>query len=426
MRAEIIAIGSELLTPDRADSNSLFLTARLNRLGIEVARKTIVGDQHEDLRDTFRGALDRAELVVTSGGLGPTLDDLTREALADLLGRKLVPNAGVLAAIEARFRKLGRVMAEVNKRQALVIEGADVLENARGTAPGLWLEVNGRVVVLLPGPPHELEALFVEKVEPRLSRLAGSVRLHARELRTVGLTESDLEQRIAPIYSSYRDAQTTVLAAPGEIQVHLRVWSPDSAAAEAMLDEMTARIAEALGENLFTTTGDSLEKIVARQLTEHVATLAAAESCTGGLLAERVTRIPGSSAYFLGGVVCYSNALKISLAGVPAALIEAHGAVSSEVARALAEGIRRKTGATLGLGITGIAGPGGGSPEKPVGTVHIALAAPECTTERGLRFPGDRERVRWHASQIALDLVRRYFLSLAGVSLPGAHARPSP
>ena len=410
MQAEIIAVGSELLTPDRIDTNSLFLTQRLNHLGIAVARKTVVGDQHEHVRDAFRCALDRVELVVASGGLGPTLDDLTREAVAELLSRKLVLNTSVLQNIEARFRRLGRTMPEVNKRQAMVPEGADLLENSRGTAPGLWLESAGRFIVLLPGPPHELKAMFTEKVEPRLERLAGTTRLFYREMRTAGLTESEVEQRTAPIYTQYGNVQTTILTAPGEIQLHLRVWSSDHATAEHTLDEMVERITFALGENVFTSNGQKLEEIVAHELTLNQATVATAESCTGGLLAERLTRVPGSSSYFLGGVVCYSNDLKTAWADVPAELIESKGAVSPEVAQALAQGIRRRIGAVLGIGITGIAGPSGGSPEKPVGLVYIALADANGSRDRTLRFPGDRERIRWHASQAALDMLRRYFI----------------
>jgi len=409
MKAEIIAVGSELLTPDRMDTNSLFLTERLNQLGIEVLRKVVVGDQHDNVRDAFDEALGRVELVISSGGLGPTQDDLTRETVAELLGRKLVLNESVLRKIEERIRRLGRNMAQVNTRQAMVPEGADILENARGTAPGLWIESAGHIAVLLPGPPHELKAMFTERVEPRLARMAGGVKLFRRELRTTGLTESEVEERIAPIYTLYKDTQTTILAAPGEIQIHLRVWSADAAASEKQLDELVAGITTSLGMNIFTTESLSLEEVTARELTLHRATIAAAESCTGGLFAERLTRIAGSSAYFVGGVVCYSNTLKTAFADVPAALIESKGAVSPEVARALAEGIRRRTGATLGVGITGIAGPGGGSAEKPVGLVHIALADANTTIDRTLRYPSDRERVRWYASQTALDMVRRYF-----------------
>jgi nicotinamide-nucleotide amidase len=410
MKAEIIAVGSELLTPDRLDTNSLFLTSRLNRLGIEVVRKTVVGDQFADLHDAFLDAMDRAELVISSGGLGPTEDDLTREAVADLLGRRLELNAQVMRRIEARLRLFGRPVSEKNARQAMVPEGATVLENARGTAPGLWLEARGRIVVLLPGPPHELKAMFGEQVEPRLERCAGGVRLYARELRVAGMGESDVDQRIAPIYTRHPNVQTTILTAPGEIQIHLRTWSADAAAAEATLQQLQESIVMALGEIIFSVKGEDMEDVVARELTLNQATIATAESCTGGLLAERLTRIPGSSSYFLGGVVSYSNALKSAWVDVPAEIIEARGAVSVEVAMALADGIRRRTGATLGAGITGIAGPAGGSPEKPVGTVHVALADAAGSKQRSLFFPGDRDRIRWMATQTALDMVRRYFL----------------
>jgi nicotinamide-nucleotide amidase len=410
MKAEIIAVGSELLTPDRLDTNSLYITGRLNRLGIAVERKTVVADEHQQLRDAFKESLSRADLVIATGGLGPTEDDLTREAISDTLGRKLALNHDVLRVIEARFRRMGRPMAERNARQAMVPQGASVLENSRGTAPGLWIEADGHIVVLLPGPPHELQGIFVEQVEPRLARLAGGIRLYARELRTVGVPESDLDERIAPIYKRYGDVQTTILAGLGEIQIHLRTWSKDAQAAELMLDEIVKQIALKLGESIFTVSGQSLEEIVAAELTKNRATIATAESCTGGLLAERLTRIPGSSSYFLGGVVCYSNELKTAWADVPAALIETRGAVSPEVAQALATGIRLRTGATIGVGITGIAGPGGGTPEKPVGLVYIALADVAGFKEHTGRFPGDRERIRWFASQTALDMVRRYFL----------------
>ena len=410
MKAEIIAVGSELLTPDRVDTNSLFLTARLNQLGIEVTRKTVVGDDLAPLRNAFDEAAKRVELIIASGGLGPTEDDRTRDAVADLLGRKLARDPAVMRMIEARFRKIGRVMSEVNARQAMVPEGAMVLENDRGTAPGLWLESNGHIVILLPGPPHELKAMFSAQVEPRLARLATGVRLMSRELRVAGMGESDVDQRIAPIYTRHNDVQTTILTAPGEIQIHLRAWTQDTAAAERQLQGIVESIVLTLGEAVFTTAGESMEEVVARELTMHHATIATAESCTGGLLAERLTRISGSSAYFLGGVVSYSNTLKSAWVDVPAEIIESRGAVSSEVAVALADGIRRRTGATLGVGITGVAGPTGGTPEKPVGTVHVAIADASGSKERGVHYPGERDRIRWQASQTALDLVRRYFL----------------
>jgi nicotinamide-nucleotide amidase len=411
MKAEIIAVGSEMLTPYRADTNSLLLTDELNKLGIEVTRKVIVGDDRAGLREAFREALEHAEVVVAIGGLGPTEDDVTREAVAEVLGRKLQLNEELVKSLEARFRRYGRPMAENNKRQAMVPEGAIVLENKRGSAPGLWLEERGRVVILLPGPPHELKAMIEHQVRPRLEKLTGATRLYARELRVAGLPESEVDALVAPIYTGYADAQTTILAAPGEIQIHLRAWSADATAANRMLDEMAERLRFALGEAVFTTKGEEMEAVVAIALIQNLATIAVAESCTGGLVAQRLTSIPGSSSYFLGGAVCYSNELKSAWAGVPAELIAAKGAVSAEVATALAEGIRRQTGATLGLGITGIAGPGGGTPEKPVGTVHIALSNGTATKERGMHFPGDRERVRNYAAQTALDFVRRYFLA---------------
>ena len=410
MRAEIIAIGSELLTPYRLDTNSLFLTDGLNQVGIRVVHKAVVGDSLDDMRASFRQALDRADLIVACGGLGPTDDDRTREAVADLLGRKLELNQSVLRHIQELFRRFGRVMPEINRRQAMVPEGATVIPNPRGSAPGLWIEASGHILILLPGVPSELRAMFEQEVRPRLTRLGHDERLFTRDLRITGLPESEVEQRVSPLYALYPDTETTILASPPGIQLHPRVWSRDPAQANQILDEMVKRMALALGEHLYSTEGETLEQVVARALTENRATIAVAESCTGGLLAERLTNIPGSSSYFLGGVVCYSNELKSALVNVPAELIESKGAVSPEVALALAEGIRKTTGATIGVGVTGIAGPGGGTPEKPVGLVHIGIADERGPRERRFQFPGDRERIRMHASQTALDSVRRYFL----------------
>jgi competence/damage-inducible protein CinA-like protein len=410
MRAEIIAIGSELLTPYRLDTNSLFLTDGLNQVGIRVVHKAVVGDSLDDMRASFQHAMERADLIVACGGLGPTDDDRTREAVADLLGRKLQLNEEVLRHIQELFRRLGRVMPEINKRQAMVPEGATVLQNPRGSAPGLWLEAGGHIIVLVPGVPSEMRAMFEQEVRPRLTRLGHDERLFTRDLRITGLPESEVEQRVSPLYALYPDTETTILASPPGIQLHPRVWTNDAAKANQILDEMVKRMALALGEHLYSTEGETMEEVVARVLTENRATIAVAESCTGGMLAERLTNIPGSSSYFLGGVVCYSNELKSSLVGVPGELIEAKGAVSSEVALALADGIRKNTGATIGVGVTGIAGPGGGTPEKPVGLVHIGIADERGPRERRFQFPGDRERIRKHATQTALDSVRRYFL----------------
>jgi len=421
MKAEIIAVGSELLTPDRLDTNSLFLTEELNKLGVEVVRKSVVGDNRDDLLAAFRESLNRVELVIGCGGLGPTEDDLTRETVAELLGRKLVRDPAILQAIEARFRSFKREMPEINARQAMVPEGAEALDNPRGTAPGLWIEDRGRMVALLPGPPREMKPMFLEHVLPRLARRVSGVRVVHRELRVTGLGESHVEQRIAPIYKRYPDVNTTVLAAPGEVQVHLRMWTDDFAHADRILDEIVQGFDIALTDRIFSRDGSTLDEVVAQLLLLNNATISAAESCTGGLFAQRLTSIAGSSAYFLGGVVCYSNELKTAWADVPASLIQAKGAVSAEVATALADGIRHRAGSLIGVGITGIAGPGGGSDEKPVGTVHIAISTAAGVKERLVHFPGDREMIRIQASQAALDMVRIHFLYSGTQSPHGSH-----
>jgi len=410
MKAEIILVGSELLTPDRVDTNSLFLTAQLNRLGVEVVRKTTVGDDADNLARVFRAGLEGSEIVIASGGLGPTEDDLTRETLATVLRRPLVQNDDIVKDLEAKFQRFGRAMPQINLKQAQVPVGATILPNPRGTAPGLWVEDGAKIVVLLPGPPKELEPMFTEQVVPRLETRVSGARLYARELRVTGMGESAVDQAIAPIYKGYRDVQTTLLHTIGEIQVHLRLWSEDTGAAVKRLDEIVERIALALGESLFTKTGESMEEVVARELTWHGATIAVAESCTGGMVGERLTRLPGSSSHFVGGVITYSNDLKSNWLDIQPDLINAHGAVSAEVAKAMAQNVRQRAGTTLGLSVTGIAGPTGATEGKPVGTVHIALADANGAEEKGFRFPGDRDRVRGQSAMAALDMVRRYFL----------------
>jgi nicotinamide-nucleotide amidase len=407
MDAEIIAVGSELLTPYRQDTNSLYLTERLNSLGIDVKLKTLVGDDAERLSEVFRAALGRSRLILMTGGLGPTEDDVTRQVVAEVLGRQLREDPEVRRRLEERFARLGRSMSENNLRQALVPEGAEWLENKRGTAPGLWIEHEAIVILLLPGPPKELEAMFESACLPRLSRLAEGQCMRTRVYKAVGLAESEVDQQIARLYKDYPNPSTTILAMPGTIEVHLRARASNEAEANALLDELGDKIEAALGDHVFSTKGESLEEIVGMYLVMRQKTLAVAESCTGGLLSERLTQIPGSSNYYLGGAVCYSNELKTRLAGVPPNLIEENGAVSKPVALALAEGIRKRTGASIGVGITGIAGPGGSSAEKPVGQVFIALADERGTQVREFRFPGDRERIRFWSTQAALEMLRR-------------------
>lgn len=407
MDAEIIAVGSELLTSNRQETNSLYLTQKLNALGIEVRFKTIVGDNAEHLAQVFRAALGRSRLIFLTGGLGPTEDDLNRQVVAEVLGRPLHEVPEIRRRIEERFARFGRTMSENNARQALVPEGAEWLENKLGTAPGLWISHQSVAVVLLPGPPKELEAMFEATCAPRLASLATGECLRSRVYKTVGLAESEVDQRIAPLYKNYQNPRTTILATPGVIEIHLQARATNDVEANELLDQLGDRIEAALGEYVFSSGGESLEEVVGMYLVMRQKTVAVAESCTGGLLSERLTRVPGSSNYFLGGMVCYSNELKATLAGVPADLIAEHGAVSLAVAQAMAEGVRKRTGASLGIDITGVAGPGGGTPEKPVGLVFIALADENGTQIREFRFPGDRERVRHWATQLALEAVRR-------------------
>jgi nicotinamide-nucleotide amidase len=411
--AEIIAVGSELLTPFRIDSNSLFLTRRLNDAGLVVRAKSIVGDDRPALAAIVRAALDRADLVITTGGLGPTDDDVTREVIAGVLGLPLEENAGVLAGIRSRFDRRRVPMPEINRRQALVPRGARVLDNTNGTAPGLWIDAGTRVVVLLPGPPRELEPMFEAGVAPHLVSPGGARHLRRRVLRVTGRSESQVEEVAQPIYSTLGDAgvpiDTTILASPGLIELHLQATGPDAALLDRRLDEGRAALAAALGDVVFSDDGRSLESVVGDLLRARGLRLAVAESCTGGLVLGRLTDVPGSSAWVAGGVVAYANDVKTGVLGVPAGLIADHGAVSEPVAVAMAEGVRARLGADIAVSVTGIAGPGGGSAAKPVGTVVIAVSAAK-TDVRTFSFTGDREMVRRHSSAAALDMVRRALL----------------
>ncbi|MGA8151060.1 MAG: competence/damage-inducible protein A [Terriglobales bacterium] len=411
MNAEIIAIGSELLTPYRQDTNSLYLTEKLNQLGVEVIFKTIAGDNLKHLIQAASQALARANILIFTGGLGPTEDDLTREAVAETLGLSLRRDPEIVAGIEQRFAARGWRMAANNIKQADVISGATVLPNANGTAPGQWItgkyDAQEKIIVLLPGPPHEMRALFEQQCIDRLRAKVPPQFIAIRELRIAGMGESACDARVAPIYKQFTDVQTTILAGAGEIQLHLKTRADSLDAAQMRVDQLAEQIETELGDFVFSDNGDSMEQIVGYYLQMRNATLAVAESCTGGLVGERITSIGGSSRYFVGGAIVYSNQLKTMLAGVPAEMIAKHGAVSREVAAALAEGIRQRCGATLGLGVTGIAGPNGGTPEKPVGLVFHALAAETGTEVVERKFPGDRTRIRWFASQQALDMVRR-------------------
>jgi competence/damage-inducible protein CinA-like protein len=411
VKAEIIAVGSELLTPYRSDTNSLYLTDQLNQLGVPVIFKSIVGDDLRELVAAVQHALFRSEILIFSGGLGPTEDDLTREAVAEALGVKLVRDSVIVDALEKRFAARGWKMAANNVKQADVLEGATVLPNPNGTAPGQWIAgaFDGRehIVVLLPGPPHELKSLFENEVRGRLAQKVPPAFLASRILKIAMLGESQVDARVAPIYKRFTDVETTILAGAGEIELHFRTRSANQEAAQQRVDELADLVEDELDEAVYSRDGQSLEQIVGYWLQMRNSTLAVAESCTGGLLAERITSVSGSSRYFLGGAVVYSNALKTDFAGVPAEMIERHGAVSREVAAALAEGIRYRCESTLGVGITGVAGPSGGTDEKPVGLVFHAVATSTGTEVVQRQFPGDRRHIRRFASTMALDMVRK-------------------
>jgi nicotinamide-nucleotide amidase len=414
VNAEIIAVGSELLTPHRQDTNSLYLTERLNELGVEVRFKSIVGDDREGLIAAAKLAMRRSEITIFMGGLGPTEDDLTREAVAEALGLKLNRDPEIVATLEERFAKRGMKMSANNLKQADILSSAAVLPNPLGTAPGQWIsgkyDGQERILMLLPGPPHELKALFDAEGIPRLRAKIPPQHIATRVLKIAMMPESQVDARVSPIYKTYTDVETTILAGAGEIQLHLRCRKESQAEAEARVEELSSKVEDELGDAIFSRKGETIEQIVSYLLQMRGMTLATAESCTGGLLAERITSLSGSSRYFLGGAVVYSNELKTQFANVPKALIDKHGAVSREVAAALAEGIRKRCLSSYGVGITGVAGPTGGTEQKPVGLVYVALAGDEGTQVVERNFPGDRKRIRTFATEQALEMIRRALL----------------
>src|SRR5208282_5464635 len=411
MKSEIVAVGSEMLTPYRQDTNSLYLTQQLNSLGISVAFKTVVGDRRKDLISAIKTALSRTDVLILMGGLGPTEDDLTREAVAEALSLTIRRDATQVAALHARAASWRITMPPNNLKQADVLEGATLLPNPNGSAPGQWLDITcsgfRKLVMLLPGPPHECRPLFDAECLSRLRAVVPPRSIAKRTLRAAMIPESQADKLLAPIYTTYQDVETTILAHAGDIQLTLLCAKANAEEARQRVDELATRLEEALEDWLYSSEGESLEQIVLYYLGLRQSTLAVAESCTGGLVAQRITAVPGSSRSFLGGAVVYSDPLKTSFANVPPELIAQHGAVSAEVASAMAEGIRKRTGATLGVGVTGIAGPTGGTESKPVGLVYFAVSDSQKTDSFNRTFRGDRDRVRQWAAQQALDLVRR-------------------
>ena len=418
MRAEVIAVGSELLTPAFIDTNSLFITERLNQLGIELQAKSVAADDRDTLKAVVSDALLRSDLLILTGGLGPTDDDVTRDVVAEIIGRPLEFHPEIHEGIEKRFAARGLQAPAINRRQAMVPRGASVLPNRHGTAPGLWIEHEQKHIVLLPGPPRELKPMFEVAIQERLSRLDGATRLFRRILRVTGRSESYIEERMQPLYAPWLAAPikitTTILASLGQIDLHLTAVAPSREDGTRALDAAVEQVRAALGEDLISTRGETMPEVVGSLCRSLGLRIAAAESCTGGLVLARLTEVPGSSDYVDRGVVVYSNQSKIDLLGVPADLIAKHGAVSERVAEAMAVGMARTAASDLAVGVTGIAGPSGGTPLKPVGTVAIAAAwvrDGRCETRtRTFKFIGDREMVRFQASQAALDMVRRWMM----------------
>lgn len=413
--AEVIAVGSELLGSTRLDTNSLFIAERLSSLGIVLQAKTVVGDDRDAIAEHCVCALARADIVLLTGGLGPTDDDLTRDAVAKVTGLPLDEQPAIVRHIEERFARRGMQMPEVNRRQALVLRGATVLDNPNGTAPGQWLEHEGRLIVLLPGPPREMRPMLTALCDGPLKARSGRERIYRISLFVTGRSESHVEQTVQPIYSRWRAQQprieTTILATPGQIELHLTTAWADPGAAERALQSAARELEAALGRDVFSTDGRSMEEVVGTLLRQRSLTISAAESCTGGLMMARLTDVPGSSAYVIGGIVSYSNEMKTTVLRVPDAQLREFGAVSEPVALTLAEGVKALSGAHIAVSITGIAGPDGGSPEKPVGTVVIALVDHLGRAKvRTFRFVGGRALVRFQASQAALEMVRRMLL----------------
>jgi nicotinamide-nucleotide amidase len=410
--AEIIAVGSEMLGSTRMDTNSLYVTERLTAIGIDVRVKSVVGDERDALADVFRQALTRADVVVLTGGLGPTDDDLTRDVVADVLGLPFDADETIVEQIRARFAKRGMEMPDINRRQAQVPRGATVLDNPKGSAPGLLIDRGEQVVLLLPGPPRELKPMLDRVCDGPLRDRGDGARAYQVSLFITGRGESHVDQLVQPAYSRWRDERppisTTILATMGQIELHLTVRDTDAARAKARLDRARDELHTLLGDDVYSLDGRPMEEVVGALLRDRAFTIAAAESCTGGLLTSRLTDVPGSSAYVRAGVVAYANEDKTAFLDVPAGMIAAHGAVSEPVAVAMAEGIRTRTGAHVGIGITGIAGPGGGTPEKPVGTVAIAVIVPDRPAYvRTYQFMGGRAMIKFQSTQAAMDRVRR-------------------
>ncbi len=414
MRCEIIGVGTELLMGQIINTNARDVSGELFAVGVGVYYQSVVGDNRERLKEVFERALERADLVILTGGLGPTNDDITRDTVAEVLGLSQQKDAEWEKRLEEFFRRLGRPMAESNRRQALVPEGGILLSNERGTAPGIYLEKNGRTIVLLPGPPRELLPMLRDHVIPRLKvKLQDRGELavfKSKALRVIELGESAMTEMIKPLLEAQKNPTIAPLAKSSEVHLRITARAATTEEAEALLSAEAEKIKKVLGDYIYGEDEEELELVVARLLWERKKTVALAESCSGGLLCHRLTNVPGSSSYLLGGFVTYSNEAKAGILGVKKELLESKGAVSAEVASMMAAGARKLCGADIGVGITGIAGPGGETPEKPLGLTFIGLSVPALDYTRRYEFWGGRLEIKERASQTALHLMRLYLL----------------
>jgi len=410
MRAEIIATGTELLSGGVLDTNSLFLSEELMLLGIETAFKTVVGDDEKDMEEALQRSLARVSVVIVTGGIGPTEDDITRKVVAKIVKKRMVLNEDALKAIHTRLT--GRDYGTTNDRQALIPSGARLLQNPAGVAPGFFIDESELFIAVLPGVPKEMRAMFSEGLKPVLAeRFANRMFIRRRLVRTCGMSESAVNQAIQDTLKRDIPVVGLTVKETGGVDIRIIAREPNADQAQTQVDRTEATIRGKLGDAVYGVDGRELEEVVGALLMQRRLKLAVAESCTGGLIGGRITSIAGSSEYFERGVVVYSNSAKTEMLGVPLDLIERHGAVSSEVAAAMASGIQKAARTDLGLAVTGIAGPSGGTEQKPVGLVFVALSTAQGVKTAEYRFLGDREQVRLRASQMALDMVRRHLIA---------------
>ncbi len=412
MKLEVVTIGTELLLGQILDTNAAELGRALAAAGVEVVRHTSVADRPEVIRAAVTDALERTGFVITTGGLGPTRDDMTKREVAAVFGKALELDESVLRSLEDRFRRLGRAMPAVNRTQAEVPAGATVLPNPRGTAPGLWVEAEARVVVMLPGVPSEMRGLLAEEVLPRIAARSSGRVVRSRSVRTTGIAESALAERVGAIEEEIAPLTLAYLPSAEGVDLRVTAWGLDEADAERRLSQVAALLRERAAEHAYGADGADLAAVVLDQLGARKARLVVAESCTGGLLGARITAVPGASRVFIGGVVAYDDVVKSGMLDVPPELLERHGAVSEQVVSAMAEGVQRQFAVDAALAITGIAGPTGGTPEKPVGTVWLAARFGAQTRALKRIFPGDRGEIRARSAQAALDVLRRLLAGL--------------